>query len=140
MLLLDNSAFARLQRPGLSAERKAGVAALIERAELAVCLPFLLEVGYSARSAEDHRELLLALGRLPHVAMSETIERLALRAQTELARVGHHRVAPADLIIAAAAHEARAGVLHYDRHYDVIAAKTSLEFASEWLAGPGSLD
>jgi hypothetical protein len=29
---------------------------------------------------------------------------------------------------------------HYDRDYDVIVARTSLELASEWVAPAGSLD
>lgn len=113
---------------------------MIERDELAVCLPFLLEAGYSARTAADHAELLARLRRLPRVAITPAVEELALAAQSELARTGHHRIAPVDLIVAAAAHDAGAGVLHYDRHYDAIAAMTRLDFASEWLAPPGSLD
>ncbi len=73
------------------------------------------------------------------VSLTETIERAASRAQAELARVGHHRIAPVDLMIAACAHEAGAGVLHYDRDYDVIAERTSLVFESVWLAPAGSL-
>jgi predicted nucleic acid-binding protein len=53
--------------------------------------------------------------------------------------VGHHRLPPIDVMIAACAHEAEAGVLHYDRDYDILASRTSLEFESEWLVPPGSL-
>jgi len=41
--------------------------------------------------------------------------------------------------LAACAHEAGAGVLHYDRDYDVIAEHTSLGFESIWLAPAGTL-
>lgn len=140
MLLVDNSAFWRLHRPRLPDERVERIAALIERAELAACLPFMLEAGYSARNVDDHGRLMERLGRFPRVAITPIVEDLALAAQAELARTGHHRVTPVDLIIAAAAHEIGGGVLHYDGHYDVIASMTSLEFASEWLAPPGSLD
>ena len=43
------------------------------------------------------------------------------------------------MIIAACAHESGAGVLHYDRDYDVLREHTSLRFESEWLAPAGSL-
>ncbi len=79
------------------------------------------------------------LAKLPRVAIDQEIERISLDAQRELAEVGHHRLAPADLIIAACAYKSEAGVLHYDRDYDLIAEHTSLVFESEWLVPPGTL-
>lgn len=139
MLLLDNSAWARLTSPGLSEERSEAVAGWLERGELAVSLPFLLEAGYSARSGPGHRAMMADLRRLPCVHVARTTARLALDAQAELASVGHHSVAPADIIIAACAHEAGTGVLHYDRDYDLIAGHAGLELESEWLAPAGTL-
>jgi hypothetical protein len=55
-------------------------------------------------------------------------------------RVGHHRLPPTDIVIAACAHHAGAGVLHYDRDYDVLAQRTNLSFQSQWLAPAGTLD
>lgn len=79
------------------------------------------------------------LGRLPRIEIDRGIERLALDAQRELARTGHHRLAPTDIVIAACAHRAGAGVLHYDRDYDLLSERTSLSFGSEWLAPTGTL-
>jgi predicted nucleic acid-binding protein len=106
---------------------------------LAVCLPFLLEAGYSARSAADRKSLMASLVELPRIAIDEEIERLALHAQRELAEVGHHRLAPTDVMIAACAHSSEGGVLHYDSDYDSILEHTSLMFQSEWLAPRGAL-
>ncbi len=139
MLLLDNSAWSRITAGAIHGKRAATVASWIERRELATCLPFLLEAGYSARSADDHRSKMADLALLPGVPLTSTIEKRALQAQRELALVGHHRLAPMDVIIAACAHEAGAGVLHYDRDYDILAARTSLEFQSEWIAPAGTL-
>lgn len=139
MLLLDNSAWSRIVDGVLDDERAATVAEWIEQRHLGTTLPFLLEAGYSARSAADHRAKTEQLDALPHVYVSRETERLALQAHRELALVGHHRLAPIDLIIAACAHQADAGVLHYDRDYDIIAARTSLDFQSEWLAPSGTL-
>jgi predicted nucleic acid-binding protein len=136
VLLIDNSAWARWSKPG-ARER---LATAFETGEIAVCVPFLLEAGYSARSAVDHQTLIGDLSLLPRVELGPDVERLALRAQSELAAVGHHRLAPADLMLAACAHHSGHGVLHYDRDYDVIAAHTSLEFESEWVAPAGTLD
>ncbi|MDP9135610.1 MAG: hypothetical protein M3N56_12395 [Actinomycetota bacterium] len=112
------------------------MATAVEAGEIVVCLPFLLEVGYSARSGAGHAALMGDLTLLPRVELGPEVERLALRAQSELAAVGHHRLAPNDLVLAACAHHSGHGVLHYD----VIAAHTSLEFASEWVVPAGSLD
>lgn len=139
MLLIDNSAWARLANPRLPADRIEEVAQWIEAAELAACLPFVLEAGYSARSAADHDRVIADLIALPWVELTPAISRLAIQAQGELARVGHHRVPPADLMIAACAHSEGAGVLHYDRDYDLIAEHSGLDFASEWLAAAGSI-
>jgi len=139
MFLLDHSAWSRFPDPRVSDERIAWVAEHLEADELGTCLPFLLEAGYSARSLSDHEQIGARLAKLPRVAISEEVEHLALEAQRQLARVGHHRVSVADLIIAACAHVARAGVLHYDHDFDRIAEMTSLRFDSEWLAPAGTL-
>ena len=71
--------------------------------------------------------------------VANAVESSALEALRELAAVGHHRLAPADVLIAACAHEAGAGVLHYDRDYDLIAEHTVLSFESVWLVPAGTL-
>jgi len=139
VLLIDNSAWARLGSTALPASRVEEIAQRIEAAELAACLPFVLEAGYSARSAADHDRVIADLIMLPWVEVTPAVSRLAIQAQGELARAGHHRVPPADLVIAACAHAEGAGVLHYDRDYDLIAQHSGLEFRTEWLAPAGSV-
>jgi predicted nucleic acid-binding protein len=139
VLLLDNSAWSHLKSPRLSEERAAEVIAWMARGDIATSLPFLLEAGYSAQSGAEHQSMTADLEKLPNIGISSDVEERALRAQHELAKVGHHRLAPTDLIIAACAHEAGAGVLHYDHDYDIIAARTSLDFESEWLSPAGTL-
>jgi predicted nucleic acid-binding protein len=138
-LLLDNSAFARLAAPALEEGRALEIADAIEQRRIGTCLPFLLEAGYSARSAADHDELLRELMALPMLQIDTEVESRALDAQRQLARAGHHRLPPVDLMIAALADRNGVGVLHYDHDYDTIAAKTDLQFASVWLAARGSL-
>jgi predicted nucleic acid-binding protein len=140
VLLLDNSAWTRLVQKGVVPEGRAKtIAEWIDRRETAVCLPFLLEAGYSARSAADRKALMARFDELPRIAIDGEVERMALQAQRELAEIGHHRLAPIDVMIAACAHRAEAGVLHYDGDYDILAEHTSLAFESEWLAPPGTL-
>jgi predicted nucleic acid-binding protein len=102
-------------------------------------LPFLLEAGFSARGAEDHRVVLARLGQLSRFPIDREVERVAQTAQRELAEGGHHRLSPSDLIIAACANCAGGGVLHYDRDYDLILEHTNLSFESIWVAQAGTL-
>jgi predicted nucleic acid-binding protein len=139
LLLLDNSAWARLLGGAVAGNRAKAIAERMLRGELAVCLPFLLEAGYSARSAADRKALMARFAYLPRIAIDGEVERIALQAQRELAEIGHHRLPPTDVVIASCAHRAEADVLHYDGDYDLLAEHTSLIFESEWLAAPGTL-
>jgi len=139
MLLFDNSAWAHLNSGRLDDERRAEILDWMARGVIATCMPFLLEAGYSAQSAADHRTMMADFDRLARIPITPEVEERALQAQRELAAVGHNRLAPLDIVIAACAHEAGAGVLHYDRDYDILAARTTLDFNSEWVAPPGSL-
>jgi predicted nucleic acid-binding protein len=139
VLLLDNSAWARLSSGQLDAGRAEAIAEWMSEQQLATCLPFLLEAGYSARSGPARAAMVSDLMRLPRVGIDRDVEALSLQAQRELAEVGHHRLPPTDVIIAACAHAAGMGVLHYDGDYDLLVGHTSLTFESEWLAPRGSL-
>jgi predicted nucleic acid-binding protein len=136
-LLLDNSAWVRLAN--LPDERAGEIADALESGRIATCLPFLLEAGYSARDQREHVELLVHLNALPRFPLDHDVERRALEAQRQLARLGHHRLPPVDLLVAAAADRHGLGVLHYDRDYDLIADKTDLAFDSVWVAPRGSI-
>ena len=97
MLLLDNSAWARR----LKAPIRDRFSAVFDARLFVACVPFLLEVGYSARSSREHRQGLRRLALLPFVKITPEVEQLALDAQSDLARVGHHRLRPIDVLIPA---------------------------------------
>lgn len=139
LLLLDNSAFSRLQQSSLPPDRAGEVRLAMRERRLLVCLPFLLEAGYSARNHREHVTLLDGLRVLPAAGLDADSESRALAAQRQLAALGHHRMPPPDLILAALAEATGAGVLHYDRDFDLIAEHTDLRFESVWLAPPGSV-
>jgi predicted nucleic acid-binding protein len=137
--LIDNSAWVRLSDPALPAKRAEEIADHFEAGAIVTCLPFLLEAGYSARSGSDYGELLTELRALPHLAIDERVEERALDAHHELARLGHHRLPPVDILVAAIADRHGAAILHYDGDYDLIRSKTSLDFESVWLHRRGGL-
>lgn len=138
-LLIDNSAWVRLSDPSLPDSRAIEIGDDFDAQRVAVCLPFLLEAGFSAVDSRDHSELQNDLLVLPFLPIEEEIEQRALDAQAQLARAGHHRLPPADLIIGALADRHELGVLHYDADFDLLRAKTDLDFESVWLMPRGSL-
>ena len=115
--LIDKSAITRLHLATDATEW----ASRVERGLIRICTVTLLEVGYSARSAKDHR---LLLGEPPIASMP--VEYLTLkiedRALELLAERGFHR-APSvpDLLIAATAELAELTVLHLDKDFELIA-------------------
>lgn len=138
-LLIDSSAWARLGADDLPGSRADEITDDFVEGRLAVCLPFLLEAGISARDGDEHAALAEDLAGLPTFAVDQEVEQRAFIAQAQLARVGHHRIPISDLIVAAIADRHEIGVLHYDKDFDVLLEKTDLEFASVWLMPRGSL-
>lgn len=121
--LIDKSAIARLHLASNAAEW----ASRIERGLVRICTVTRLDVGYSARSANDHRSLLAEspLASMPVEYLTPKVEDRALELQATLAERGQHR-APSipDLIIAATAELAELIVLHLDKDFDLIAEVT----------------
>lgn len=111
----------------------------MEQGQLIGSLPFLLEAGYSGPGGPAHARLQAELEAMPYVSIDDEVERRALDAQGALARSGHHRIPPVDLIIAALADAHGLGVLHYDGDFERILERTGLQFESVWLVARGSL-
>lgn len=121
--LVDKSALVRLG-DSPDAEEWAN---RIDRGLVHIATVTLLEVGFSARTAEEHR---LALQHPPIPSMpvencTPAIERRAVAVQSLLAAAGQHR-APSvpDLLIAATAELAELVVLHLDKDFELIGSLT----------------
>lgn len=140
MLLIDSSAWVRIGKDDLPDSRAMEIAEDFAMGRLAVCLPFLLETGFSAQKKDDYVFLHDDLAALPTFAIDTEVERRALTAQAQLARISHHRIPPSDVIIAAIADRHQIGVLHYDKDFDLLLERTGLDFHSEWLMPRGSLN
>lgn len=121
--LIDKSALVRLGASSDAAEW----AARIDRGLVRISTVTRLEVGYSARTAADHRALLAEppLSSMPVEYLTPKIEDRAVELQLALAERGHHR-APSvpDLLIAATAELAGLIVLHLDKDIELIAELT----------------
>lgn len=121
--LIDKSALVRL---GASGEVDVWVDR-IERGLVHITTVTLLEVGYSARSAQELRAGLISppVGSMPVEYATPGAEGRAVEVLALLADRGQHR-APSipDLLIAATAESAGLVVLHDDKDFDLIAQVT----------------
>jgi hypothetical protein len=121
--LIDKSAISRLHLASDAVEW----ASRIDRGLVRICTVTRLEVGYSARSATDHRSLLAEppLASMPVEYLTPRVEDRALELQSVLAERGQHR-APSvpDLLIAATAELAELTILHVDKDFELIAGIT----------------
>lgn len=121
--IIDKSAYARLNRSPdtqLWFDR-------IERGLVGVATVTLLELGFSARSADDWRAGVTRppVSRLLVEPLTPAMEDRAVEVQGLLADRGHHRAAKIpDLLIAAVAELAGLTVLHVDKDFDLIAEVT----------------
>jgi predicted nucleic acid-binding protein len=136
LYLADTSAWRRSRANESIAVRWAR---LLAGRNLAVCAPLQLELLYSARGPADYLALRAELNALVRLPATPNAEACALRTQNALAGKSQHRgPKPMDLLIAAIAEVHGAVLLHYDRHFDLIARVTGQP--AEWLARRGSLD
>jgi predicted nucleic acid-binding protein len=134
-LVLDTSAFARAHHPHV---REAWKDAL--RADRLRLSPVArLEILLSARDGETFDELAEELSALRSAPLTTAVTRAAQDAMRVLAHrsAGAQRIPIADYLLAAAAQETDAAVIHYDHDYDTLAEV--MTFESTWLASPGSL-
>jgi predicted nucleic acid-binding protein len=131
-LVFDTSAWSRQQDPAVLARWLATA-----KADLLVACPVVaLELLGSARNEEKFAILDRTLTALPTAPVTRTAGIAALRASRALR--GSRRLPASDYLIAAAAAERGASVLHYDRHFDTLCGVLGIE--SVWIAEPGSID
>lgn len=143
VFLVDNSVVQRLSNPRV----RSAWDALVERGEVATCLPISLEAGYSARNAQDHARVMEFETRTAKVMLrpeSEVVD-YAIALQAALFAKGLGRaVGVNDLQIAATAlhYGERTGrevaVVHYDSDFDHL-ANVWPTFDSRWIVPRGSV-
>jgi predicted nucleic acid-binding protein len=113
----------------------------VKAGEVVACAPVTLEMIFDAPDRDAVERVAVAMAGFRQAPIDRTVTDAATWAMRELAQrgaAGAHRVRVPDALIAAAAAERGFGVLHYDRHFDILA--TALPFTSQWVAPPGSID
>lgn len=129
--LVDTSALMRIGEPDVAAV----LAPRIDAGHVAIALVTELELGFSARSLDDHERTRRLLDQLVPVVMPARAERIAREVQQGLVEVGQHRaIGLADLLVAAIAEASGMTLVHHDRDFDRVAALTGQP--TEWVVGP----
>ncbi len=133
MFLLDTSVLTRL-----------GASSIVQRIEqldgngLARTSMTDLEIGFSARSADEWDRLMAALAAFRRIDVEAHHFVRARQVQRRLAADGLRGRKVPDLLIAAVAEATSLTVLHYDADFDHIAAVTGQP--TQWIVERGSVD
>jgi len=132
--VIDTSAWARPVRRAAPLEWSAAM----RSGQLWMTPVVKLELLYSTRNQTEFAELERRLDDMREAVLDRTVARTAIAALRDLAAIGplHHRVPITDALIAAAATARGIGVLHYDEHFDRLAAV--LGFDSRWIVARGT--
>lgn len=132
--LLDTSVVKRLGHPQVR-EIVEPLAAAGQLGRPGICD---LEVGYSARNADEWDQLVHALDAFDAVATTAAHVRRALQVQRLLAQRSQRGRKIPDLLVAAAAEELDVPVLHYDADFDLIASVTGQP--TQWVVPAGTAE
>jgi predicted nucleic acid-binding protein len=134
LVIVDSSVRKREDEPAVKATLDE-----IGRSHTATCSVVTMELLFSARDVREFTKVELEESSTRSIPLTRSVERAARCAYRELLRGsdGRHRVPVQDVLIAAAAQEAGASVLHYDHHFDRL--EEVMRFGSVWVAPAGSL-
>jgi predicted nucleic acid-binding protein len=132
--LVDTSVLKRLANPKV----RAVVEPLVQAGHLARPTICDLEIGYSARNAEEWDRFVTALGAFDLVETTAQHVTRALQVQRLLASRSQRGRKIPDLLVAAAAEALDLTVLHYDADFDLISAVTQQR--CQWVVAAGSID
>lgn len=132
--LVDTSVLKRLSR----VEVRAVIEPLAVSGQLGRPRICDLEVGYSARNADEWDPLVGALDAFDAVETTAAHLRRALQVQRLLAQRSQRGRKIPDLLVAAAAEELDVAVLHYDADFDLITSVTGQR--SHWVVPAGTVE
>lgn len=132
--LVDTSVISRLGEKTVRAE----VEPLVQAGRVGRAGVTDLEVGYGARNAKEWDQDLADLAVFEFVETTADHVRRARQVQRLLASRSQRGRKIPDLLIAAAAEEAKLTLLHYDADFDLIASVTGQR--CEWIIPAGSTD
>ena len=133
MFLLDTSVLTRLRAQSILQRIEE-----LDRDGLARTSMTDLEIGFSARNADEWDRLQVALGAFRRIDVEAHHFDRAQQVQRNLAADGHRGRKVPDLLIAAVAEATSLTVLHYDADFDHIAAVTGQP--TQWIVERGSID
>lgn len=132
--LLDTSVITRSKQPAVGL----ALHALSALGQVGRCRVSDLEIGFSARSANEWDKLRAEMTTFERVEIIDADLARAGQVQRSLAAAGKRGRPIMDLLIAAVAERESLAVLHYDADFDHIAEQTGQP--TRWIVERGSID
>ena len=133
--LADTSVFARLSKPAVAA----AAAPLMAEGRVALCVPVIFELGFSARSAADHEAIMSRLDAFDIVPVTDGDHQRAIGLQRRLVESGRHRaLSLVDALVAAVAEARQLVVWHYDADFELVCTFTGQPH--QWVLERGAVD
>ena len=133
--LADTSVFSRLSKPMVGA----AFSPLAAAGRIVLCAPVVFELGFSARSADDHEAMMSRLEAFETVPVTAADHARAIDIQGQLAKRGWHRACSlVDALVAALADAHGLAVLHYDADFELVAEIT--DQPHQWVVERGTAD
>jgi predicted nucleic acid-binding protein len=135
--LVDSSVWLRLGVPAVASSLSRIVAGS-DPGDVLVCAPIVAEVGFNARSGDEHAMVMAQLRVFRDVPAAPDLA-LVTALQGEIwANELLRSVSAADTLVAAYAIENRLMLLHYDQQFEYVAAVTG-RFEHRWIVPRGSI-
>jgi predicted nucleic acid-binding protein len=132
--LLDTSVWSRFDKPTV----REAFERLARAGRVSICRPVMLEILRATRTA-DYDDVAASLHAHPVVRVHDGTYLRAFEIHRQLALRSQHRgVSTTDLLVAAAAEEVDATVVHYDGDFETIAAVTGQ--VTQWIVPAGTAD
>jgi predicted nucleic acid-binding protein len=128
-ILVDTSAWIEALRPSGNSQVRDRVATVVAAGGAVTTQLVVMEILIGARTEEQYQELQEDFSALRRVAIDSSTWVQATRMGFDLRRAGLS-IPATDLLIAAVALANDATVLHADRHFDLIASRSSLKVES----------
>ena len=129
LVVIDTSVWVLALRPKVDEKTKQTVSGVLDEDRAATCGVIMMELLSGARNRREYQELLQSLEALHYLRTPEVTWRKVAELSLNLRAKGVS-IPYADLLIAQIAMDNGCGLLHSNRHFDLIASFTDLRVES----------
>jgi predicted nucleic acid-binding protein len=133
-VLADTSAWLQARRDPKARDL---LLSAVERGDICWCWPVRYELMVDARGPDGIAAVERNLEGMREIAIDRNVQRMVFATMRELAASGSHgahRYPLTDLVVVAAASDSGVGVVHFDRHFELLGDHLGVE--AHWISRP----